>query len=78
MIEILNEVGIGDWQLTSMICKVLMNYSEKTRSNMNYSYFEIEELNLLQMLLSELLGRIKKYKFKIIIVTLKRHFNLDK
>ena len=56
LIEILNEVGIGDWQLTSMICKVLMNYSEKTRSNMNYVYFEIEELNLLQMLLSELLG----------------------
>jgi hypothetical protein len=47
-----------------MICKVLMNYSEKTRAGLNYSYFEIEELNLLQMLLSELLG-IKYYIEKL-------------
>ena len=59
LIDILNEVSIGDWQLTSMICKVLMNYSEKTRSNLTYSYFETDELNLLHMLLGELLGETK-------------------
>ena len=56
LIEILNELAHSDWQLSSMICKLLMNYSEKTKVNLNYSNFDNEEIKLLKQLLTQLLG----------------------
>ncbi len=57
LIEILNELGQSDWQLSSMICKLLMNYSEKTRTNVGYTNFEGEEVKILKLLLKDLLGK---------------------
>jgi hypothetical protein len=56
MIEILNETGPSDWQLSSMICKLLMNYSEKSKPiNSNFIFFENDELKVLRVILKELL-----------------------
>jgi hypothetical protein len=56
LIEILNEIGPCDWQLSSMICAVLMNYSEKPKTTLNFKYFENDECKLLRVILTELLG----------------------
>lgn len=43
-----------------------MNYSEKTKTNFNYSYFEPNESKVLRVILSELLGKIIFDKIKFL------------
>lgn len=54
LIEILTEVGPTDWQISSMICQLLMNYSEKF-DHPTYDNFEKNELITLHTILNELL-----------------------
>ena len=59
LIEILIEVSSTDWLISSMVCKLLMNYSEKSRNSYStYLNFEKNELILLQAILTDLLGRV--------------------
>jgi hypothetical protein len=64
LIDILNETGTSDWQLSSMVCKVLMNYSENVKEDA-VNYFEKEEIHLLRSILIQLSGKTFKFKFHI-------------
>ena len=56
LIEILTDIGPTDWQIASMVCQLLMNYSENSRSSSN-KHFDKTELILLHTILTELLGK---------------------
>lgn len=59
LIEILIEISSTDWLISSMVCKLLMNYSEKSKNSTSSFYlnFEKNELILLQAVLTDLLGK---------------------
>ncbi len=58
LIEILTDLGPTDWQLSSMICQLFMNYSEVDQQTESFRHFDHTDLILLHTVLSELLGNI--------------------
>ena len=56
LVEILTDVGPTDWQLSSMICQLLMNYSEVNQQVEPFKHFDHTDLIVLHTVLSELLG----------------------
>ncbi|CAF1030134.1 unnamed protein product, partial [Brachionus calyciflorus] len=67
LIDILNQIGPSDWQLSSMICSLFMNYSDNSKSNI--SLFDSNEIKVLQVILTELLDeqfalRSRKTEFR--------------
>ena len=70
LIELLNDIGPNDWQLSAMICQLLMNYSERI-GNKNTAAgcaFELDEKYIIGKILSELLGSVSVFSFSILNV----------
>ena len=65
LVEILTDVGPTDWQLSSMICQLLMNYSEVDKQTEPFKHFDHTDLILLHTVLSGLLGENLDYLFGI-------------
>ena len=59
LVEVLRDFGRSDWQLASMVCQTLWNYSGKITSA-NACFGESEASNLMDLLI-EYLGKFVCY-----------------